>query len=201
MSESTVIGDIGRTLKILLETDPWTGIIPIPDITLKSPKEIMEDAKIDPGNPNKVSIFLYQISESAYLKNQEPYRIDHSVLRRLPPLTLDLSYLVTPYSADKTDEKIILGKVMQIFAENAILSGTMLQGAISGTDEEMRLYLNPISLDDLTKVWSAFQDVAYRLSVCYLVTPVNIDPIREASMQRVITTEMNNAIMVPKSEE
>jgi hypothetical protein len=187
MSDFTVIGDIGETLKKLLEDDPWSGITSKPEITFKSPKEIKDDG----GNPNKVSLFLYQIIENAYLKNEEAQRVDNSSLR-LPPLPLDLLYLVTPYSEDKTQEKIILGKVMRIFHDNAILSGTVLQGDLSGTDEEIKLLINPISLDDLTKMWSAFQEVSYRLSLTYMVSPVKIDSTRQVSTQRVVSKEMNH---------
>lgn len=195
MSDFTVIGDIGETLKTLLEDDPWSGISSTPEITFKSPKEIKDDG----GNPNKVSLFLYQIIENAYLKNEEAQRIDNSSLR-LPPLPLDLLYLVTPYSEDKTQEKIILGKVMQIFHDNAILSGTVLQGDLSGTDEEIKLLINPISLDDLTKIWSAFQEVSYRLSLTYMVSPVKIDSTHQVSTQRVVSRETNYYYGMPKRE-
>ncbi len=195
MSDFTVIGDIGETLKKLLKNDPWSGISPKPEITFKSPKEIKNDG----GNSNKVSLFLYQIIENAYLKNEEAQRIDNSNLR-LPPLPLDLLYLVTPYSEDKTQEKIILGKVMQIFHDNAILSGTVLQGDLSGTDEEIKLLINPISLDDLTKMWSAFQEVSYRLSLTYMVSPVKIDSTRQMSTQRVVSRETNYYYEMPKGE-
>lgn len=188
MSDFTVIGDVGETLKKLLEDDPWTGISPKPEITFKSPKEIKDDG----GSTNKVSLFLYQILEHPFLRNQEPLRVDDTRLRT-PPLVLDLLYLITPYSDDKTQEKYILGKVMQIFYDNAVMSGTVFQGALAGSDEEIKILFNPISLDDLTKVWSAFQEVAYRLSVAYLVTPVRIDSTRETGMQRVLSKEMNHA--------
>jgi hypothetical protein len=193
VSDFTVIGDVGDTLKNLLEDDPWAGISPKPEITFKSPKEIKDDG----GSPNKVSLFLYQILENPHLRNQEPLRVTDSHLGK-PPLVLDLFYLVTPYSDDKSQEKYILGKVMQIFYDNAVLSGTVLQGALSGSDEEIKLLYNPISLFDLSQIWSAFQDVAYRLSVVYLVTPVKIDSTRQLGMQRVLTKEMNHAHMEPR---
>ena len=189
MSDFTAIGDIGETLKKLLEDDPWTGISPKPEITFKSPKEIKDDG----GSTNKISLFLYQIHENPHLRNEEPLRIDDSHLQT-PPEVLDLLYLVTPYSDDKTQEKYILGKVMQIFYDHAILSGTALQGGLTGSDEEIKLLFNPISLDDLTKIWSAFQDAAYRLSVSYLVTPVKIDSTSQIGMQRVLSKQMNHAV-------
>ncbi|NOY65346.1 MAG: DUF4255 domain-containing protein [Nitrospirae bacterium] len=184
MSIFTVIGDIGVTLRKLLEDDPWVDVDPKPEITFKSPKEIKDEG----GSANKVSIFLYHIHENPYIRNAEPLRVNDSLLQP-PPLSLDLLYLVTPYSNYKTQEKIILGKVMQIFHDNPILTGTVLKESLSGTDEEIKLLFNPISLDDLTKIWSAFQEVAYRLSVSYMVTPIRIDSTRQLGMQRVTSKE------------
>jgi hypothetical protein len=190
MSDYTVLGDIGETLKKLLEDDPWTGISPKPDFTFKSPKEIKDDGE---STNNKVSLFLYQIVENHHLKNEEMLRVDNTNLQS-PPLALDLYYLVTPYHDDKTQEKVILGKIMQIFAGNPILMGTLLQEGLEDTDEEIKILLNTISLDDLTKVWSAFQEVAYRLSVSYLVTPVRIDSTRGETSQRVVSKEAGHYV-------
>lgn len=196
MSDFTAIGDIGETLRKLLEDDPWSGVSPRPEITFKSPKEIQEDG----GNPNKVSLFLFRILENAHLKNEELQRVDNTSLR-LPPLALDLEYLVTPYSDEKTQEKVILGKVMQIFHDNTILRGTVLQGDLAGTDEEIKLLFNPISLDDMTKMWSSFQEVGYRLSAIYLVTPVRIDSTRSMTVQRVVSKETDHTYMEPKERK
>jgi hypothetical protein len=195
MSSFTAIADIGETLKKMLEDDPWTGISPRPEITLKSPKELQEGQE-EGGNPNKVSLFLFRILENEHLKNEELQRVDNTTLR-FPPFSMDLEYLVTPYSDDKTQEKIILGKVLEIFQDNTILKGTLLQGNLAGSDEEIKLLFNPISLDDMTKMWSSFQDVGYRLSASYLVTPVRIDSIRAVNVQRVASKEMDHSYMKP----
>jgi len=193
MADFTGIGDIGETLKKLLKDDPWTGISPKPEVTFKSPKEIKDDG----GTANTVSLFLYQILENPHMKNEEGIRVNDAQLQ-VPPLVLDLFYLVTPYSEDKTQEKYILGKVMQIFYDHAILARTVLQGSLAGADEELRLVAHPLSLDDLTKIWSAFQEVAYRLSVAYLVTPARIDSPRLTGMQRVVAKELPQAFMEGK---
>lgn len=187
MSDFTVIGDISKTLQKLLQNDPWTDIFPTPEIIFKSPKEI--DDKPDGGNDNKISLFLYQILENPHLKNHEPLRNDDSHLQ-MPPFICDLLYLITAYGKDEVHEKYIMGKVMQIFHDHTILSGSVLQGTLSETDEKIRLVFNPISLDDLTKIWNTFHDVGYRPSLSYLVTPIQIDSVRKASIQRVISKEI-----------
>ncbi len=195
MSAYTSIGDVCETLKKLLEDDPWTGISPKPEISLKSPKEMNNDG----GNPNKVSLFLYQISENIFLKNNEMQRINDKKLS-FPPLFLELFFLITPYSNDPVQEKFILGKVMQILFDCPFLGGTRLQGSLSETGDEIRVLLNPLSLDDLTKLWSSFQDVPFRLSTCYMVTPVKIESSRELNTQRVVSKEMDHSYMAAKGK-
>jgi hypothetical protein len=90
---------------------------------------------------------------------------------------------------------------MQVFHDNAILSGTLLKGQLTEGEEELRLLLNPLTLDDMTKIWSAFQDVGYRLSVSYLITPVQIDSARSMDTRRVSSKETDHASMTPKKEE
>jgi hypothetical protein len=197
MGDYRAIADVGETLITLLR-DNMSDLVNPNSIVLLSPAEV-EDQSI------RLTLFLYSIMENPHLKNQEMRNISPTELG-YPPLTLDLYYLLTAYAStqipDRTEQTLeqhrILGRAMRIFYDNAILSGTILQGSLEGTSEELRIVLNPISLDDLTKIWSAFQEVGYRLSVSYLVTPTNIDSTRDMSMQRVVSKEMNYSFMVPK---
>ena len=186
MTDFRVIGDIGLTLKALLDQDElWTDISQKPDITFQSPKEIKEDSD-STGNPNKISLFLYHIEVNPHLRNEDLIRVNDSGFMQ-PPLPLYLYYLVTPYGNNKTDEHYILGKVMQIFYDNPRLMGSILQNSLKESDEEFKLLFSTISLDDLYKVWDAFQDVAFRLSVGYMVTPIRIVSAKETTkVQRVI---------------
>lgn len=195
MSNFKVIGAIGESLKNLLDNSAhWTDITK-PEISLKSPKQLMNDSTIT--NTNKVSIFLYQIVENVYLKNQGPERINNSSFRN-PPQAVDLLYLITPYASDPIQENYILGKVMQIFQDNSVLRGTALAGILGGTDEEFRLMFNSLSLDDLTKVWGDFQDVDYKLSVGYMISPVMIDSTYEENVTRVVSKEIDYYHGMPK---
>ncbi|MCF6155892.1 MAG: DUF4255 domain-containing protein [Candidatus Brocadia sp.] len=197
MSEYTAIADVGETLIRLLR-DNMSDLIPPDSIVLLSPADVE-------GQNIRLTLFLYSVVENPHLKNQEMHEISPTQLR-YPPLTLDLQYLLTTYAStvipDRTERTLeehrILGRAMRIFYDNAILSGSVLQGGLAGTDEELRITLNPVSLEDLTKLWTAFPNRSYRASVGYLVTPVRIDSIREMGMQRVISKEMNHAYMIPK---
>jgi hypothetical protein len=184
MSNFDVIDNIEDALKEFMEKEEhWKGAVdPKPTVEFKSPTE-------GDDNTNTIYFFLYQITENNYLKNEEMQRIDHNHLQR-PPMALDLFYLITPFGGKKNT---LLGKVMQILQDNVIIYGKDLE-----KDEDIRILLNPVSLDDLTKIWSAFKDKPFRLSVSYTITPVRIDSTIKFGVQRVVSKEMGYYQMVPK---
>ena len=86
---------------------------------------------------------------------------------------------------------------MRVFYDNGLLSGTILQGDLAGTQEELRISLNPITVEDWTRMWGVFPDTSYRTSVSYLVTPVRIRSERTAQAQRVVSKETDYDQSVP----
>lgn len=204
MSDYTAIAEVGETLIELLKV----GMKDMPDV---DPEEIVlfSPGEIDASDDIRLSLFLYQVLENVHLKNQEMQRID-STKDKFPPLTLDLFYILTSHPLAQNnnrtnrtfDEHSILGKAMQIFHANPILTGSILSESLQNTDVELHLTLNPLSLDDLTKIWNTFQGKPLRPSVCYLVTPVEIDSSRpEVSVKRVTSKESKHYGMISEREE
>jgi hypothetical protein len=185
MSDYTALSDVGETLIELLR-EKMQELIPFDSISLVSPGEIEGKDNI------RLSIFLYHVEENIYLKNQEMEKIGSSVLKA-PPLALDLYYMVTSYPSpgiqDRTDrtreEHSILGKAMQVLHDNSVLTGSVLKGSLSASDTVLHVMVTSLSLDDMTKIWSTFKEKSFRPSVCYLVTPVKIESLREKKIHRV----------------
>ena len=69
---------------------------------------------------------------------------------------------------------MILGKVLQSFHSHPVLRGTDLRAELSGTDAELKIRLEPMSLEEITRVWESLEG-SYQLSVSYEVSVVNID--------------------------
>lgn len=198
MSEYKVIKAVDEILKELLwsvmqnDSDIFssTGILgkktepnKEKSISFLPPFTLVKDT--DPDE-NYLSLYLYRIVENGEMKNRPLEPKDINTLR-YPPLSLNLFYLVTPLtkgddSAGK-DHKL-LGKTMQIFYDNAIVNGQALQGVLKDTAEELRIILNPISMEDITKLWSSFMR-PYRLSLSYEVKVVYIDSGRETEAEMV----------------
>lgn len=199
MSDYLVIADVGKTLTKLLwdnmKTDPqiYPDILASEDdITLSSPE------KIAAGNNKKLSFFLYQVTENPHLRNNEMQITDPVKLKHVP-LTLDLFYLVAPNTDDSRKDHILLGKVMQIFYDNAIVKGSILQGSLAGTTEELRVIQYSLPFDELIRLWESFSERSFKLSVSYQVTPVRIDSTREIKAKRVIEMETSHYQPVVKS--
>jgi Pvc16 N-terminal domain len=94
-------------------------------------------------------------------------------------LPLRLHYLFTPVVDPATPnnaeiEQQVLGKVLQSLYSHPLFRGTDLSGDFSGTDTEVRTRLEPMSLEDITRIWNALER-PYQLSVSYETTLIKID--------------------------
>jgi hypothetical protein len=184
-----VIRDVGETLVDLLRSQ-LGGLVNPQQIAMTSPVNA-EQQQI------RLTLFLYSVTPAAELRNAPPIRVAPGQERR-PPLALDLYYLMTSFApdtiADPTDRTLeadrLLGAAMQVFYDNGVLSGSVLRGIIP-RDTELRLTLQPITVEDLTRIWSVLPEQAYRASVSYLVTPARIDSQIVLAGQRVVTTQID----------
>jgi hypothetical protein len=94
-----------------------------------------------------------------------------------PPLPLRLHYLLTPLASNAPDtEQRILGRAIQILHAEPILTGVALQSDLAGTDAEIHVHLEALSLDEISLVWQALEG-SYQLCVSYEVTLANVESI------------------------
>ena len=183
MSEYTVVADAGEALvRVLWEemqnSAPVNALIDTEArISLLSPFELRENDSV------RLSLYLYRVVENPYVKNQVMQTGPGHLLRR-NPLTVDLFYLVTPLLGTPREQQIVLGKVLQVFHDRAILQGPDV-GPLAIADEELRIVLNPVTLEETTRVWEALQ-MSYRLSICYAVRVVIVDSSRSRLTQPVV---------------
>lgn len=201
MSDYTAIADVGETLIELLR-DNMQDLIPRShSIVLASPGEIEINDDV------RLSLFLYQVLENVHLKNQEMQIKGLSKLT-FPPIALDLYYMLTSYPSGIQDltertreEHSILGKAIEVINNNARLTGSILKGSLAMNGCDLHITLTPLSLDDMTKMWTTFPGKSFRSSICFLVTPVMIDTGREKTVHRVISKEVDGNLIVPKRAE
>ncbi|MGE0825108.1 MAG: DUF4255 domain-containing protein [Candidatus Binatia bacterium] len=198
----TAIRDISDTLIALLR-DSLGGLVPPSGIVMLSPSEV---SKLG-ANPPALALFLYAITPTAELRNAP--EVERRPGQFEPPaLPLDLYYLLTAYTsaqqAPTTDPAsqthLLLGAAIQVFNDNAMLTGSVLKGDLP-RDEELRLTFQPITVEDLTRLWGVFPGAALQPTVSYLVSPAKIRSQRTKASQRVVSQQTDTAHIVPNREE
>lgn len=144
-------------------------------VSLNNPHEMTEKPA------EGLSVWLYRIIRDDQRLNDPPVRLSATELQP-PPLPLRLHYLMTPVTNPGTGspetEQLILGKVMQLLHGSAVLRGADLKAEFSGTEVELHIRLEPLGLDEITRIWEALEG-SYQLSVSYEVSIVDIMPDRE----------------------
>lgn len=185
MSHYTALRATSRALQSLLKaeitdsTDPQLKTV---EVFLYSPKTMREKPK------SGISVWLYRVNRDPDTLNREPQRISPSHLRRLPvPLTLH--YLITPMLPETEDEQALLGKIVQVLSDHAVMGGAQLGTVLTADDTELRIVLDSLSLEELARVWDVLKE-PYQLSVCYVVQVVAIDSdLDVAARPPVLTAE------------
>ena len=178
MATSDVLASVSRTLTARLTAGlsslgPPGGPAPI------APIAVLDDfATEPPRDPPRVTLFLYDIIEEATVRNRgkTTQEVAGQLLIRKQPLSVCLHYMMTAWGGDRETEQMMLGRVMQILYDDAILDGPELLGALAGTTSELRVNLSTMQLDDRARIWWAI-NLPYHLSVNYEVRVVEIDPI------------------------
>ena len=190
MSDYNAIVNVGMTLIDLLWNNfdaDIKNIISRDQITLSSPEDMADGERL--------SLFMYQTTEETFQRNQ-PTRstwLKNGSQETLgTPLYLNLFYMITPNTKKGENDQILLGKVAQIFNENSMLRAPQLHKSLANDGQDMRLIFNPLSLDDINKIWTVVsKSKPYRSSLYYQITPVRIDSARTQSVRRVIEREIS----------
>jgi hypothetical protein len=143
-----------------------------------------------------VNLFLYRIHEDPFTKNMG-WRGDKTnpVRNGPPPLSLNLSYLLTPYvqktggtAQDDITAHQVLGNAMAILHDYPVLNDihdsdfdanldTQFPAELRNAFDKIKITMMPGTLEELSKIWTGLIK-AYRLSVAYEVSLVEIGPTK-----------------------
>jgi Pvc16 N-terminal domain/IPT/TIG domain len=192
MSNYLVISVVTEVLKyILREIEEVSDDL---EISMMPPHTIGSDQ-----DKSGLNIFLYHVTlNSGYANYDLPLRDARGKMVSRPLVGLNLHYLLTPYSSNNDDilTQQILGSTIRILHENSIITrqiieqtlkpirdidptNKILNSDLSEQKENVKLVYQPLSVDDITKLWSSYFQTNYRLSIAYLATLVLIDSKKE----------------------
>ena len=155
------------------------------------------------NEPNQLNLFMYQATHNPGWRNVDlPSRDRRGERISNPPLSLDLHYLLSAYGSADLHAEILLGVGMHLLHEMPVLTRAAIRDAFTppvggslpatlqalaaaGLAEQLELVKicpAPLSTDEMSKLWSAFQD-KYRPCAAYTATVVLIEtraPTRES---------------------
>lgn len=186
------------------------------ELLSKTVNSVVSGATVSTLRPDKlqegatgVNVFLYQVTPNTSWRNVDlPTRGADGQVAQRPLIALDLHYLLSFYGdAGKLEPERLLGAVMTALQTQPQLNRAVIQaaknngtrndnGALLPSDldqqiELVKFTLLPLNLEELSKLWSVFFQVAYRLSVAYVgtvvllesaITPNAVLPVREPNI-------------------
>ena len=147
------------------------------------------------GELNQLNLFLYRVEPNTATRNVGPPGRG-AAGRRVTnlPLALDLHYLLTAYGAEELHGEILLGHAMKLLHETPVLTRDALRRSLAPPAaaapgpgmparrplfnaelaeqmEPVRITPASLTVDDLTRLWSAFQ-CKFRTAAPYLASVV-----------------------------
>lgn len=133
---------------------------------------------------NYVNLFLYHVEHSAAWRNMDiPGQVKQGETGH-SPLALNLYYIITAYGEEGNEliGHLLLGKAMSILHDHSLLGRNEIKTAFELSEvhkqvERLRITPQPISLDEVSKLWTGFQ-TQYRLSAAYEAAVVLIESKR-----------------------
>jgi hypothetical protein len=130
---------------------------------------------------NQLNLFLYQTVLSAAWRNTDLPQPMNRGERGVPPLGLNLYYLMTAYGRDNDDVfgHRVMGRAMRLLHDHPLLGPDEIKNALVSNDlwrqiERVRITPQPLSVDDMSKLWTIFQ-TQYRISMAYEIAVVLIE--------------------------
>lgn len=167
---------------------------------------------------SQLNLFMYLVTANTGWNAQGMPSLNNNGNRiSNPPLALDLHYLLSAYGAVELHTEILLGYGMQLLHENPVLSKNAIQNSlspplnVSGNDlparlkslstseladqvEQIKITPQPLNLDEISKLWSAFQ-AKYRPSSAYKITVVLIES--KKSVKAALPVQARNMYVLP----
>jgi uncharacterized protein DUF4255 len=137
-----------------------------------------------------INLFLYQVTPNAAWRNEDlPTRDESGRIVQRPRAALDLHYLLTFHGEDARQEaQQLMGIAVRTLHAQPTLSRQSIAAAIgaapgnflAGSDlasavELVRFTPAPISLEELSKLWSVFFQTQYALSIGYVGSVVLVE--------------------------
>jgi len=136
---------------------------------------------------HRVHLYLYQVTPNGTLRNADlPTRSSDGAVVARPTAALDLSYVIAFYGdAGTLEPERMLGAVVRDLHRHSVLTRDDLRAGIGSGDlaasdlaeavELVKLTPTPLTLEELSRLWSVFFQTRHAVSVTYQASVVTIE--------------------------
>lgn len=184
MATRDVISDVGETIVRILEEGIPDTLVAQGHVLMTTTDEMRTLSLDEPA----VTLFLYEISANAELRNSPP-----APGFSRPRLPLDLRFLITPWAKDAGTIYQICGYVLQTLYDHSHLARGDLFGQSSwGADDTLQILLDPAPVSERHQIWES-GEIPFKLSLAYLVRVIGLDPGIPAETPIVATATTGTA--------
>jgi hypothetical protein len=196
VSNYLAIATVSATLRYMLQQS-----LP-PDLSGASVTTLRPDAQLSTADAIGINIFLYQVLPNAALRNNDlPTRRSDGTLVSRPTVALNLNYLLTFYGDDANLEpQRLLGYAASMLNSQPVLSSSEISETLVSSPpfnaspfnappfttppyqpdlgmqvERVNLTMLPLSLEELSKLWSVFYQIPFALTMAWQASVVLIE--------------------------
>ena len=180
MSNALAIATVTATLSDVIERSAQS-IVPGATVVVGRPPETVA------AGEHHVYLYLYHVVPHLGLRNDDLPTRNGDLVRNRPRIPLVLHYLLAFQGDNATFEpERMLGTVVRDFHARPLLARTDIELAITARTElagsnlpqafeRIRLTQTPLTLEELSKLWSIFFQVPHAVSVAYEASVVELE--------------------------
>lgn len=211
MSDFRAIATVTKTLERTLQIAA-SEAVPGAQVRTARPEAPANGGVPPPG----IDLYLYQVTPNAAFRADDlPTRRSDGTLVQRPRAALDLHYLIVFRGNElELEPQRLLGNAVRALHGSGILGRALVHNVetdaanpfLAGSDladapELVKITPLPLSLEELSKLWSVFFQIPYDLSVAYQATVVAIEgdeiPTRALPVteRRVYVTPIQRAVI------
>ena len=129
-----------------------------------------------------VTLYLYDVRQAAARRNIPPPRPNGGRLE-LPPLQVELRFLLTAWARGAGTQQAICGWMMCLMEDQPVLPATVLNSvtpAVFRPEEAVEIVRDELSSLDVLHIWEKSVGRPYQLSIPYVARNIAIETLQPA---------------------
>ena len=135
----------------------------------------------------RITLLLHRVTVNEHARQSRAAR---APVDGRAPLSLDLHYLLTAWSATPADEQITFAWTLRQLHEHPVLDASALSPeAAWSRDEVIQVVPAELTTEDVMRIWDALEP-SYRLSATYVARVVRLDPDEPGEFRPVVARRL-----------